>query len=466
MHSPQVSKSSSTAAASTSTATTVTVSVVSQPESPAGQRQQGSFMGLLTTPHTLAESTEVSSTCHQQVELGLLSEIGTTQITPFEVPATRQTVTFDDHDQEQSASFLSISNEPSRSQKSPQPVDDVVVSIVREEPSPDPTDKWIVMSGDKKRPFQCGHKSCAKKYSEKAHLQTHFVTHTGDSKLRCYLGDCDGIAIYRDVRALTRHTRAYHTFEKPFRCKSCNRRYRRPDYLKHHMEHVHYLEKEKKPPKPQSVYKPSSAASTITITSGNSQPESVAKQRPRSSLVGLSTLHTPESRQIPADYPQQAGLRLLAEVSTSQISPFAALATHQTVTFENEAVTTTGIAGDPNLPSVQHLVEQSPDPTDEWIIVDKFQERPYICGYPGCDMRYKKKSHLIGHFFSHTGTSKFKCPHPDCVGNEYFRDNAMLKRHIAAKHTLDKPFQCGMCDRRFSRKDHLKLHRKHMHGIE
>ena len=174
------------------------------------------------------------------------------------------------------------------------------------------------MSGDKKRPFQCGHKSCAKKYSEKAHLQTHFVTHTGDSKLRCYLGDCAGIAIYRDVRALTRHTRAYHTFEKPFRCKSCNRRYRRPDYLKHHMEHVHYLEKEKKPPKPQSVYKSSSAASTITITSGNSQPESVAKQRPRSSLVGLSTLHTPESRQIPTDYPQQAGLRLLAEVSTSQ----------------------------------------------------------------------------------------------------------------------------------------------------
>ena len=90
----------------------------------------------------------------------------------------------------------------------------------------------------------------------------------------------------------------------------------------------------------------------------------------------------------------------------------------------------------------------------------------YICGYPGYDMRYKKKSHLIGHFFSHTGTSKFKCPHPDCVGNEYFRDNAMLKRHIAAKHTLDKPFQCGMCDKRFSRKDHLKLHRKHMHGIE
>ena len=455
-----VSKSSS-AAATTTTASTITNTFGnSQPESAPWQRQQGSFMGLLTTPHTPAESTEISSTCHQQDELGPLSEMGTTQIAPFEVPATHQTVTFDDQDQGQSASSLSISNEPSRSQKSPQPVDNVVAPIVREEPSLDPTDKWIVMSGDKKRPFQCGHKSCAKKYSEKAHLQTHFVTHTGDSKLRCYLGDCAGIAIYPDVRTLTRHTRAYHTFEKPFLCKRCNRRYRRPDYLKYHMEHVHSLEKEKKP---QSVYKSSTAASTIAITSGNIQTESV---RPRSSSVGLSTLHTPESRQIPTDYPQQAGLRLLAEVSTSQISPFAALATHQTVTFEDEAVTTTGIARDPNLPGVQHLAEQSPDPTDEWIIVDKFQERPYICGYPGCDMRYKKKSHLRGHFFSHTGTSKFKCPHPDCVGNEYFRDNAMLKRHIAAKHTLDKPFQCDMCDKRFSRKDHLKLHRKNMHGIK
>ena len=86
MHSPHVSKSSSTTAASTSTATTVTTSGVSQPESAAGQRQQGSFVGLLTTPHTPAESTKISSTCHQQVELGLLSEISTTQIAPFEVP--------------------------------------------------------------------------------------------------------------------------------------------------------------------------------------------------------------------------------------------------------------------------------------------------------------------------------------------------------------------------------------------
>ena len=443
MHSSHVSKSTSNVtvkAASTITTTTVTTSGVSQPESAAGQRQQGSFMGLLTTPHTPTELTQISSTYHQQDELGLLSETGTTQIDPFEALATYTTAIFDDDDQGQSASSLSLSNEPSRSQKAPQPVDDVV-PIVREGRSPNPTDKWIVMIGDGKKPFKCGFRGCGRKYSKKESLQTHLVTHTGDSKLRCHLGGCAGKVVYPSTRALTQHIQAHHTFERPFGCKLCDRRFRLQHHLKYHMKHVHGIEEKKKLPKRYSVSKSSSAAattttaSTITITFGNSQPEPVTEQRPRSSLVGLSTtLHTPESRQIPTDYPQFSELRLLAEISTSQINPFAALATHQTVTFEDVAVMTTGIAGDPTLPSAQHPAEQGADPTDKWIIVDKFQERPYICGYPGCDMSYLRKHHLTGHFIKHTGKSKFKCLYPECAGNEYFRDATLLKKHIAAKH--------------------------------
>ena len=448
------------------TSTGTTTSKDSQPGTKDGQRSQGAFVGLSTTIHT-PESALIPATYHRQDDLGLLSETGTTQIGPFEVPATHQTATFDDHDQGQSASSLSLSNESSRSQRSSQPVDDHV-PIVREKQSPDPTDKWIMMSGDKKKPFKCGYEGCCRKYSEKAHLRTHFVTHTGDSKLRCYLGDCAGKVVYRDVRVLTRHTQAYHTFERPFGCDNCDRRFRRAEHLKYHREHVHSLKAPKKAPKPQSVFKSSAAtitthtASTSTNTSRVSQPELAAGQRQQGSYAGISTtIDTPESMQIAASYHQQDGLRLLAEVSTSQINPFLALATHQTVTFDNEAVTT-GIAGVPNLPGDQYQAEQNPAPTDKWIIMHKSQGRPYQCGYPGCDKSYLKRSHLTAHLVKHTGTSKFKCPHAECVGNEYFSDSRMLKRHIASKHTLDKPFQCHKCKKQFTRIESLKYHTEHV----
>ena len=241
MHSSRLPKSSSTA---TTARTSDIASRVSQPESAAGQRQQGSFVGLSTTLQT-PESTRISSNYYQQNELGLLSEIGTTQTDPFEAPAIRQTFTFDDHVQGQSASSLSLSIEPSRSQRSSQPVD-VVVPIVREEPSPVPTDKWIMMSGDEKKPFKCGYSGCGKKYSKKEYVQTHFVTHTGDSQLRCYSGKCAGTVIYRDVRALTRHIHTRHKFERPFRCELCDRRFRRADHLKGHMKRVHSTKIKKK----------------------------------------------------------------------------------------------------------------------------------------------------------------------------------------------------------------------------
>ena len=153
MHSVSVSKS--TFATSTST----TTSQDSQSGTVDGQRPTGFFIDLSTAIHTPVSL--IPTTYHQQDEMGLLPElgllpkIGMTQTNPFEAPAIHIPTTFDDLNQGQSASPLSLSNEPSRSQRSSQPVKDVV-PIVREKPSPDPTDKWITMSGDKKRPFQCG----------------------------------------------------------------------------------------------------------------------------------------------------------------------------------------------------------------------------------------------------------------------------------------------------------------------
>ena len=167
-----------------------------------------------------------------------------------------------------------------------------------------------------------------------------------------------------------------------------------------------------------------SASTTTTVTvSRVSQPKSAAGQHQQGSFLGLSTtLHTRESRQIPTDYPQQAGLRLLAEVSTSQINPFEAIATFQTLTFDGGGVRT-GITGVPNLPSDQYQAKQNPALTDDWIILDKSQGRPYQCGYPRCNKNYLKL------------------------------------RHVHVHHSFERPFGCELCDRRFRREDILRYHR-------
>ena len=549
MYSFSVSKSTS------ATGTSTTTSQDSQSGAADRQRPRSSFMGLSTTAHTLT-SALTPATYYQQDELGLLAEIGTTKISPLKAVATHPTVTSNDDHQGRSASSLSLSNGPSRSQKLSQRVEDVA-PIVREELSTDPTGKWIMMNGSKKRPFQCGHKGCSRKYSKEEYLRTHFVTHTGDSKLRCYLGKCAGIVIYPKTQALTRHVHVHHSFERMFDSKICHKRFRLQHHLRRHKENVHFIKSKKKSPKQQSVSESSATttthiASTSTMTSGASQPESVAGQRQQGSFTGLLTpVHTPESTHVPLAEQAFAGLRLLAEASASQIDPFEALAAHRTVTFDNDhqkqpdnsssqsggslaiigessqpivdaaptvreaplkiivsvlptkdagdnkirtittipkqetwqsindhfqqalsgptsgAMPSAGIAGDPNLPSFQHLAKPSPDPTDtnKWIIVDNSQERPYRCGYPRCDKSYLRKDHLIRHFLVHTGTSSFRCPHPECVGKQSFRDSSTLKRHMVI-HTSEKPFQCDLCERRFGRKDHLRGHRNHRHGNE
>ena len=556
MHRSHLAKTSSTASTSN---TSVTAARVSQSEPVAGQRQQGSFVGLSTTART-PQSTAIAATYHRQDEPRFLTDISVSdvtasQINPLEAHATHQTITFDDDDQGQSANSLLLSNELSRSQRSSQPVNDVV-PIVREQQSPE-TDKWIMMRGHEKKAFQCGHEGCGRKYSEKAHLQAHIAIHTGDSKSRCYLGDCAGKIIHRDVRVLTQHTQKQHTLERPLKCKLCNRRFKLPHHLKYHMTHVTHVRSfkaKKKSPKQQSISKSSSAitttntanaASTSTLISRVSQPELAAGQRLQGPSVGISTtVHTPESRHIPVAEQAFSGLRLLAETSASQVDPFEALAAHRTVTFDgeyqqqpdNSSLQSSGSlarigessqprvdtapnvreapleivvsvlsakdvgdtkirtittipkqeilpsindhfqralsrlvpdepsAGAPNPPSDQYQAEQSLAPTDtnKWIIVDKSQERPYICGYSGCDTNYKYKRNLVGHFVKHTGTSKFKCPHPKCAGNEYFADSGVLKRHMVT-HSSEKPFQCDRCNKRFTHEDSLNYHREHVY---
>ena len=491
MHSPHVSKSTSTVSVTaTSTSTTVTVSGVSQPESAAGQRQQGAFVGLSTTAHT-PESTRISSTYYQQNELGLWSEIVTAQIAPFETLTTDLAVTFDSDYHGQSASSLSLPNEPSRSQKSSQPVDDA--PIVRKESNPDPTNKWIMHSGDEKRPLQCGYEGCGRTFTRMQSLRSHLIKHSNESQLRCYAGNCSGTVKYCDKRTLTRHIHSNHTFEKPYQCEICKQWYRRPDYLKRHRKCVHSIEVEKKSTKRRSIYKSSSAtttttntAGTSTITSGNSQPESAAGQRHQDSCVGLSTtIHTPESTQISSTYYQQDEMRLLSDMSVSDINAsqtnfFEALATYITATFDGghqgQSASSLSLSNEPSrsqkssqpVDDVVPIVrdEPSPDPTDKWIILTGDKKKPFKCGYEGCGTCYSSKYNLRLHFTKHTGDPPYRCYMGECTGEVAFCRRQELTRHIRVDHTFERPYECKICKMRFRRTHHLRYHREHMHSPE
>ena len=236
----------------------------------------------------------------------------------------------------------------------------------------------------------------------------------------------------------------------------------------------------------------STASATSVTACGDSQPELAIEQHQQGSFNGLSTtVHTLESTHIPAAE-RYAGLRLLAEISASQlkIDPFEALAAYQTVSVNNSAqeqsASSLSLPDEPflsNEPSQvaddthpimeveepkprigQNLAVPNADSTEKWLMFSGDEIRPFKCSYEGCSKTYMTKQGLRRHFVKHTGDSQFRCHTGDCTGIIRYRDQEALARHIYIKHTMKRPHECDICNKRFARLDRFRNHTENAHS--
>ena len=120
----------------------------------------------------------------------------------------------------------------------------------------------------------------------------------------------------------------------------------------------------------------------------------------------------------------------------------------------------------------RNCIEPSPDEslrkrvkeeTEKWVVVREGLREPFICGFPDCGSAYNLLCRLKTHIFSHIRISVYKCTHPECTGNRYFRDAKELQRHVLSRHTSEKPYLCTICNRRYRRLENCKLHERREH---
>lgn len=89
---------------------------------------------------------------------------------------------------------------------------------------------------------------------------------------------------------------------------------------------------------------------------------------------------------------------------------------------------------------------------------DRDTKHAFKCTYPECNKWFGQKHHLNYHINTHTGQKPFKCSHHNC--DAAYANPAALGRH-EKKHVYEKKaYVCTICHKDFSKKRTLKKHQK------
>ena len=139
----------------------------------------------------------------------------------------------------------------------------------------------------------------------------------------------------------------------------------------------------------------------------------------------------PQQVSIPESVPAESMPASLPKAAPAQVPPQFSL------DLRNMRATAA-----PTPPTGRRLQKKALGPqtyvNDHMIIRTNSKDKPFKCGYQGCNKAYKGISHIRAHFLHHTGVSPHMCPYPKCRSKRYFRGATDLKRHIENVHLLHK----------------------------
>ncbi|KAI1498504.1 hypothetical protein F5X99DRAFT_322506 [Biscogniauxia marginata] len=87
--------------------------------------------------------------------------------------------------------------------------------------------------GEKEKRYVCRIKNCGKRFSQRTHLDTHILAHTGQRPHKCPVSGCNR---YFSQKGNMRTHERRHTGEKPFKCPNCDKRFAQRGNVTSHQE--------------------------------------------------------------------------------------------------------------------------------------------------------------------------------------------------------------------------------------